>query len=79
MQIGDLYMHKNSKNVFIIKKICDNIVTAVYRDEPLKEFYSRMIENKQIMRKENLIKYVEHTTTLKSEPKKMVQFEMKFE
>lgn len=59
MQIGDLYKHKITGNIFILTWIGNNIVKGLNKDKPKREFYFRMIDNIQLMRKENLIKYDE--------------------
>ena len=57
MQIGDLYKHKITGNVFILTWIGNTIVKGLNKDKPKREFYFRMIDNIQLIRKENLIKY----------------------
>ena len=55
MQIGDLYKHKRTGNIFILTWIGNTIVKGLNKDKPKREFYFRMIDNIQLIRKENLI------------------------
>ena len=71
MQIGDLYKHKITGNVFILTWIGNTIVKGLNKDKPKREFYFRMIDNMQLIRKENLIKYDEVITNRPSEIKQI--------